>query len=130
MASLTKTGVTKLHRQLQAARSMAKRHRDRVETAVDQAVSTLETTGAGFALGAAKANGMEEVMGVPLPLVSALAMHGTALLVGGDAARHLTAFGNGAAAVYGYQLAQETFGDSAPGEVSGQGLPDSELRDL
>ena len=143
--ALTRTSLKKLTAQVASARASAKRHKEKVEEVVDSAVKTLETTAAGAALGAMYAKGMDTWFGVDASLAAAVGLHAAAVLVGGNAAPHLSTAGNAAAAVYGFQLGREVFGEGEgsvvdrlkgalrreeSGATEGQGLSDKDLRDL
>jgi len=100
--AISKSQLVSSVKRAEALQTRAKRVMARAEVVVKEAVSTLEVGGSAFVHGLIDGRyGGVEVVGVPLPLLTAGGMHVLAFMgVGGALAPHLHQFGNGALASY------------------------------
>jgi hypothetical protein len=125
-----------MQKRITSLQSRAKNAVAHAEGVVQTAVTTLETGAAAFGLGVVQGRwGPIDLLGVPVDLAAAVALHAMALLgMGGEASHHMQNFGNGALASYlntvgrgiGISMAQE------PAETAGgvDSLTDDDLKNL
>lgn len=139
MAAALKVNLTDVKRLKSLAENAHKRaasYKGKAEKAVDGVVETVVGTASAFALGAIDGytDGVE-VLGIGLPLIVAGGAHVGGMLMGGKAAPHLHAAGNGALAYYAGTLGRKVGTDmrskvdgtrtTTAGEGNVGALPDS-----
>lgn len=100
--SISKGQLISSVKRAESIQARARKVMEKAGDVVKEAVNTVEVGSAAFAFGVIDGKyGGVEIVGVPLPLVSSVALHTLAFMgVGGQLASHMHQFGNGALASY------------------------------